>query len=164
LLLEIKAAVEQAREAGEKQLASEEQAGLSQRYDELVRQGLKLNPPLAARAAPTAMAPAAGKEEAGCQKQAHNLRRRLECSTSMTSEFMPWDSSSSRTTFLPCDAWANRALAESLLHDWKRQAVEVSSDAEREVLALRRQLREVVMERDFFEELSQVRRGKLQLH
>jgi len=38
--------------------------------------------------------------------------------------------------------------AESLLHRWKRNAVESSSDAEREVIALRRQLREVEMERD----------------
>ena len=38
--------------------------------------------------------------------------------------------------------------AESLLHRWKRDAVEVSSDAEIEVIALRRKLREVEMERD----------------
>ena len=79
LLLEIKGAVERAREAGEKQLAAQEQAELSQRYDGLVGQGLVLNPPPAARAVTTAMAPAAGKQEvAGCQKQAHNLLRRLE--------------------------------------------------------------------------------------
>jgi transposase-like protein len=38
--------------------------------------------------------------------------------------------------------------AESLLHNWKRQAMEVSSDSEREVVALRKKLREVEMERD----------------
>ena len=77
LLLEIKAAVEQAREAGEKQLMTQAQARLSDRYDELVGQGLWLNPPLAGRAAPTAAADEAG-EKVGCQKQAHNLLRRLE--------------------------------------------------------------------------------------
>jgi hypothetical protein len=35
-----------------------------------------------------------------------------------------------------------------LLHNWKRQAVEISSDSEREVLALRKKLREVELERD----------------
>lgn len=39
-------------------------------------------------------------------------------------------------------------VAESLLHNWKRQAVETSSDSERELLALRKKLREVEMERD----------------
>jgi transposase-like protein len=39
-------------------------------------------------------------------------------------------------------------VAESLLHNWKRQAGETSSDSEREVLALRKKLREVEMERD----------------
>jgi transposase len=37
--------------------------------------------------------------------------------------------------------------AESLLHKWKRESVEASSNAETEVLALRRKLREVEMER-----------------
>lgn len=45
-------------------------------------------------------------------------------------------------------------VAESLLHNWKRQAVEVSSDAEREVLALRRRLREVEMERDILKKAA----------
>ncbi|MFL6282251.1 MAG: transposase [Pyrinomonadaceae bacterium] len=44
--------------------------------------------------------------------------------------------------------------AESLLHNWKRQAVEVSSEAEREVLALRRKLREVEMERDILKKAA----------
>ena len=34
-------------------------------------------------------------------------------------------------------------VAESLLHIWKRHAVETSSDADKEVLALRKRLREV---------------------
>jgi transposase len=45
-------------------------------------------------------------------------------------------------------------VAESLLHNWKRQAVEVSSDAEREVLALRKKLREVEMERDILKKAA----------
>jgi transposase len=44
--------------------------------------------------------------------------------------------------------------AESLLHNWKRQAVEVSSDAEREVLALRGKLREVEIERDILKKAA----------
>lgn len=39
-------------------------------------------------------------------------------------------------------------VAESPLHNWKRQAVEVSSDSKREVLALRKKLGEMEMERD----------------
>lgn len=39
-------------------------------------------------------------------------------------------------------------VAESLLHKWKRHAGEASSDSEREVLALRKKLCEVEMERD----------------
>ncbi len=37
--------------------------------------------------------------------------------------------------------------AESLLHKWKRQTIEASSDSEKEVIALRRKLREVEMEK-----------------
>ncbi len=37
--------------------------------------------------------------------------------------------------------------AESLLHRWKRDALDQSSEAEREVLALRRRVRELEMER-----------------
>ena len=44
--------------------------------------------------------------------------------------------------------------AESLLHRWKRDAVEASSDAEREVLALRKKLREVEMERDILKKAA----------
>ncbi len=45
-------------------------------------------------------------------------------------------------------------VAESLLHNWKRQAVETSSDSEREVLALRKKLREVEMERDILKKAA----------
>lgn len=39
-------------------------------------------------------------------------------------------------------------VAESLLHNWKRQAVEVSSDADKEVQALKKRIRELEMERE----------------
>jgi transposase-like protein len=45
-------------------------------------------------------------------------------------------------------------VAESLLHSWKRQTVEASSDAEREVVALRRRLREVEMGRDILKKAA----------
>ncbi len=53
-------------------------------------------------------------------------------------------------------ASASRELgvAESLLHNWKRQAVETSSDSERELLALRKKLREVEMERDILKKAA----------
>jgi transposase-like protein len=38
--------------------------------------------------------------------------------------------------------------AESLLHSWKRKALEASSESEKEEIALRTKLREVEMERD----------------
>lgn len=44
--------------------------------------------------------------------------------------------------------------AESLLHKWKREAVEASSDSEKEVIALRRKLREVEMERDILKKAA----------
>lgn len=44
--------------------------------------------------------------------------------------------------------------AESLLHKWKRDAVEASSDSEKEVIALRRKLREVEMERDILKKAA----------
>jgi transposase len=69
LLLEIKSAVERAREVGSKHLADEEQAALSCRYDELVRQGLELNPKVARTAAPP---------DGVYHKQARNLLLRLE--------------------------------------------------------------------------------------
>ncbi len=39
-------------------------------------------------------------------------------------------------------------VAESLLHNWKRQVIDSSSESEREVLALRKRIRELEMERD----------------
>src|ERR671913_2225942 len=53
--------------------------------------------------------------------------------------------------------------AESLLHNWKRQAVETGSDSEREVLALRKKLREVEMERDILKKAALIfgRSGEL---
>lgn len=45
-------------------------------------------------------------------------------------------------------------VAESLLHNWKRQAVETSSDSEREVILLRKKLREVEMERDILKKAA----------
>ncbi len=39
-------------------------------------------------------------------------------------------------------------VAESLLHNWKRQAMEASSTSEREVLALKKRIRELEMERE----------------
>jgi transposase len=44
--------------------------------------------------------------------------------------------------------------AESLLHRWKRDALEASSDAEKELIALRKQLREVEMERDILKKAA----------
>ncbi len=44
--------------------------------------------------------------------------------------------------------------AESLLHKWKRDAVEASSDSEKEVIALRKKLREVEMERDILKKAA----------
>ena len=44
--------------------------------------------------------------------------------------------------------------AESLLHRWKRETFEASSDAEREVVALRRRVRELEMERDILKKAA----------
>ncbi len=44
--------------------------------------------------------------------------------------------------------------AESLLHKWKRDALEASSDSEKEVITLRRKLREVEMERDILKKAA----------
>ena len=45
-------------------------------------------------------------------------------------------------------------VAESLLHKWKRQAVEASPDTDKEVPALRKKLREVEMERDILKKAA----------
>ncbi|HEX8072072.1 MAG TPA: transposase [Pyrinomonadaceae bacterium] len=44
--------------------------------------------------------------------------------------------------------------AESLLHRWKRETFEASSDAEREVLALRKRVRELEVERDILKKAA----------
>ena len=79
LLLEMKAAVERAREAGEQRLGAEEQAVLLNRYDELVSNGLAANPAEAITAAePSSATVAEASEGAGCQKQARNLLLRMQ--------------------------------------------------------------------------------------
>jgi len=45
-------------------------------------------------------------------------------------------------------------VAESLLHNWKRRKMEVSSDSEKEVIVLRKKLREVEMERDILKKAA----------
>ncbi len=45
-------------------------------------------------------------------------------------------------------------VAESLLHKWKRDAVEDGSDSEKEVVALRKRLRELEMERDILKKAA----------
>ncbi len=44
--------------------------------------------------------------------------------------------------------------AESLLHRWKRDVLDQSSNAEREVLALRKRVRELEMERDILKKAA----------
>jgi transposase len=44
--------------------------------------------------------------------------------------------------------------AESLLHNWKRQAVEAGSDSERELVALKKRVRELEMERDILKKAA----------
>jgi len=44
--------------------------------------------------------------------------------------------------------------AESLLHRWKRDALEASTDSEREVLALRKRVRELEVERDILKKAA----------
>jgi transposase len=39
-------------------------------------------------------------------------------------------------------------VSESLLHQWRRQALATASDSEHEVIELKKRLREVEMERD----------------
>lgn len=45
-------------------------------------------------------------------------------------------------------------VAESLLHKWRRAKLETSSDLEKEVLALKKRLREVEMERDILKKAA----------
>ena len=45
-------------------------------------------------------------------------------------------------------------VAESLLHKWRRAKLEASSDLEKEVLELKKRLREVEMERDILKKAA----------
>ena len=45
-------------------------------------------------------------------------------------------------------------VAESLLHNWKRQVSQTSSDAAQEVILLRKKLREAEMERDILKKAA----------
>jgi transposase len=45
-------------------------------------------------------------------------------------------------------------VAESLLHKWKRVKIDSSSDLEKEVLKLKKKLREVEMERDILKKAA----------
>ena len=45
-------------------------------------------------------------------------------------------------------------VAESLLHKWKRAKISSASNAEREVIELRKKLREVEMERDILKKAA----------
>ncbi len=45
-------------------------------------------------------------------------------------------------------------VAESLLHNWKRQVSVTSSDAAQEVITLRKKLREAEMERDILKKAA----------
>ena len=98
LLVEIKAAVAQAHESGDKRLATDEQAALSERYDQLIQQGLRINPPAETCRAPgeqtktSSTLPSNGVTE----KQARNLllrmqRRREEVLRFMTDFSVPFD-------------------------------------------------------------------------
>lgn len=45
-------------------------------------------------------------------------------------------------------------VAESLLHKWKKAKISTASDAEREVVELKKKLREVEMERDILKKAA----------
>jgi len=45
-------------------------------------------------------------------------------------------------------------VAESLLHNWKRQVIDSSSESEREVLGLKKRIRELEMERDILKKAA----------
>lgn len=45
-------------------------------------------------------------------------------------------------------------VSESVLHKWRKQTVETASDGEREVVELKRRLREVEMERDILKKAA----------
>lgn len=52
-------------------------------------------------------------------------------------------------------------ISEGLLHNWKKIRVEVSTDLEREVIELKKRLREVEMERDILKNVWLRRRSQL---
>ena len=80
LLSEIKATVEQRREAGGKHLSGDEEARITSDYDRLVKQGLAKNPPEVRRGVGDEQTEASGTSPAGSpyQKQARNLLLRME--------------------------------------------------------------------------------------
>lgn len=45
-------------------------------------------------------------------------------------------------------------MAESLIHKWKREAFETGSETEKEIIALKKRLREVEMERDILKKAA----------
>jgi len=45
-------------------------------------------------------------------------------------------------------------VAESLLHNWQRQMAENSSDSDKEVLSLKKRIRELEMERDILKKAA----------
>ena len=45
-------------------------------------------------------------------------------------------------------------VAESLLHNWKRQVSQTSSDADKETIARKRRIRELEMERDILKKAA----------
>jgi transposase len=80
LLLEIKRAVERARDAGGKHLSADEAARFTAHYDRLVQQGLAQNPPAGTCSARNELEKASDTPsvEGVYQKQARNLLLRLE--------------------------------------------------------------------------------------
>lgn len=95
LLLEIKWRVEREREVGGKHLSADERAAFTSRYDDLIAQGLSVNPPPASRAAPEESRDT-GQGKEVCHKQARNLllrmqRKREEVLRFMTDFCVPFD-------------------------------------------------------------------------
>jgi transposase-like protein len=45
-------------------------------------------------------------------------------------------------------------VSEGLLYKWKKEAVESASDSEREIIELKKRLREVEMERDIIKKAA----------
>ncbi len=45
-------------------------------------------------------------------------------------------------------------VSESLLHKWRKQALETATDGEREAVALKRRIRELEMERDILKKAA----------